>query len=176
MAPEVGMRAFVLVLALCLSVSACQDTLSGPPPGPVPVDPDPTPRPTTEGWALKTTLLSVTGPDLCSWSSSVGRSADWSLLVKRADSEVAFLYGVPTDEVLYAGSLFSNEFSASSTGSVASASSCGGRRVEYVADSRVSGRFAADGRTLTGSEVWSYRFTSGETVELRFGWSATAPR
>jgi hypothetical protein len=46
-------------------------------------------------------------------------------------------------------------------------------RYEFRFEANVVGRFSADGRALSGTEVWSYRLTSGETVSLQFEWSAT---
>jgi hypothetical protein len=79
-------------------------------------------------------------------------------------------------QVNYAGTATGNDFSATGRQPLEG----GGRpckdgtRFEQMPGvSNLSGRFSADGRELTATEVNSYRLTSGEPVTYTWEWRAT---
>jgi hypothetical protein len=51
-----------------------------------------------------------------------------------------------------------------------------GGQVEVILSGRVSGRLSDDGRSISAEEVLSYLYVrTGEQVEVRYRWTATAP-
>ena len=59
---------------------------------------------------------------------------------------------------------------------VTSSYTCSGSpptRSDVVWEGHVSGRFSSDGYSLTATEVWSYRFTTGEKITVHIDWTAT---
>lgn len=172
-----------LLFSVGLLVAGCGSGSSVPPtaptstasPAPVPPRPDPG-LVAGERWNLTTTLTSLSGPEVC-WAprTNIGRSIDWLMAIQRSGQSIHLLYDVrnyPSDHVEHVGTVVANDFTASSE-SWPGSFMCGEARSDYRFEANVSGRFSADGRTLTAAEVWSYRLTSGETVSFHFDWNAT---
>jgi hypothetical protein len=106
---------------------------------------------------------------------NVGQSRDWLMTIRRSDESIDLAtYDIsdPAEVYAYAGTVVADQLSATSA-IYPGATLCAGVRFDYRADWRVSGRFSGDGHALTAEEVDSYRLTSGETLVLRYEWSAT---
>jgi hypothetical protein len=85
----------------------------------------------------------------------------------------------PTDGIEYVGSLSAQDFSLAGVFNQGGSFPIGcvsGGSVGVILTGRVSGRFSDDGRSISAEEVLSYRVVStGEQVEVRSRWAATAP-
>jgi hypothetical protein len=159
-----------LVLAAILT-AACD----GQPTRPT-TQPTPTP-PAGERWNLTATLRSITGPEACisvAARTTIGQSFSWLLTTDRSGNSVHLTVSDPDDPALrdeYEGAVVEDVLTAANRRRVGT-TLCGGSRVEVVADSHVSGRFAGDGRVLTAEEVRSFQLSSGETVRSYYEWNA----
>jgi hypothetical protein len=108
-------------------------------------------------------------------ATNIGTSTDWLMAIQRSGESIRLVYDVrnfPFLDVTHAGKVMADDVVAASEG-WSGAFGCGGVRYEFRFKAKVAGRFSADGRTLSGAEVWSYRLTSGDTVSLHFDWSAS---
>ena len=90
-----------------------------------------------------------------------------------------FVYWDPTDGIEYVGSLSGQDFSLAggfNHGSSFPIGCVSGGLVEVILTGRVSGRFSDDGRSISAEEVLSYLVVrTGEQVDVRYRWAATAP-
>ena len=90
-----------------------------------------------------------------------------------------FVYWDPTDGIEYVGSLSGQDFSLAGSfnrGSSFSLGCASGGQVEVILSGRVSGRFSDDGRSISAEEVVTYLVVkTGERVDVRHRWTATAP-
>ena len=180
-----AIAALSLALSLGLLLTGCESrssALPAAPSGPPLRAPDsPTAGPAQiavagERWNLTTTLTSLEGPEVC-WAprTNVGTSVQWLMAIQRDGTSIHLLYDVrnwPTDAVEHFGTVEGDTFEAASR-SWTTSLLCGAARSEYQFEAHVSGRFSADGRSLTATEVWSYRPTSGATIRFHFDWTAT---
>jgi hypothetical protein len=149
-------------------------TVTPPPAGATPRS-DPGLAVPGERWNLTVTLTSVSGPQVCFLRQlALGTSHQELMAVQRSGQSIALVHDLlnwPTDDVELAGTVMGNDFTATS-GWGPGFQPCGGE-VFYSFEASASGRFSADGRSLTAEEVWSYRLPSGDTTSLHFAWSAT---
>src|SRR5262245_57535708 len=184
------MKTFPSLLMFCILAAACDPlptTVSNPgyklpdltqepglPQQPEPSQPTQPPIPwlPTEDWALITTLDAANAADACSWHPALGLSQSWNLRVQRSSAAaVRFVYGQVPDETTYEGTLSNDQFSATSP-VFHGAMGCNGGRVDGSFWSAVNGSFATDGRTLSGTEVWTFRRIGSEDISISFKWSA----
>ena len=182
------------VVLLLISASACSggnSTTTSPSPTPTAIPTAPTssaaPAPVPaqipgERWNLTVVFRSVSGsPAACvsSYSEYVRLSYDWLMAIQRSGESMVLIYDVGNvGEGLtqYAGTAVGKEFTAArATGNGNGRIFCsGGQTFDARSDSsQVSGRFSDDGRTLTATEVGSYRLASGETLTFRSDWTAS---
>jgi hypothetical protein len=175
------------VVLLLISASACSggnSTTTSPSPMPTAIATAPAPIPAQipgERWSLTVVFKSVSGsPAACvsSYSQYLGLSYDWLMAIQRSGESMVLIYDVGNvGEGLtqYAGTAVEKQFTAArATGNGNGRIFCsGGQTFDVRSDSsQVSGRFSDDGRTLTATEVGSYRLTSGETLTFRSDWTA----
>ena len=166
--------AFVITLALGACGSDSASPTAPTPPAATALRPDP-PQVPGDRWNLTTIQTAVTGParKVC-WRNLDGTRINWLMAVQRSGESVNFLYDVnnwPSDHVEHKGSITGEHFIANSeawTGGFP----CGGTQVEFVFQAEVSGRFSANGQSLTATEVWIYQLSSGEAVRISFDWVA----
>ncbi len=176
------MKRLLAVLSLCLVAASCQEgrTVVSNPIGPTPPILQPPPKPPMyppESWTLNTSITSVT-PHPC-FRDVTGLTLDYALMVSRAEPMRLFVYWDPTDGIEYIGSLSGRDFSLAGSFNRGNSFSIGcvrGGQVEVVLTGRVSGHFSDDGRSISAEEVISYLVVrTGEQVEVRHRWAATAP-
>ena len=176
------MKLEILTLTLTLALTACGGGSSLPT---LPTQPSSTPSPpqptitsfavtnasTVTNWNLTQRFGSVTGPDN-SWVR--GQRQQWTgavfpdlpMAVTRSDGAIHLDSGF--FQVDYSGTFAGSEFSASGREPLE------GGSVQMPGASSLSGRFSADDRLLTATEVNTYRLiTSGETVTYTWEWQAT---
>ena len=176
------MKRLLAVLSFCLVGASCQEghTVVSNPIAPNPPILETPPKPSiypAESWTLTTSVTSVT-PHPC-WRDLTGETSDWALIVRRAEAMRLFVYWDPTDGIEYVGSLSGQDFSLAGGynhwGSFSIGCASGGP-VEVILTGRVSGRFSDDGRSISAEEVLSYLVVrTGEQVDVRSRWAATAP-
>ena len=173
---------FARIFCLTLSIFGCsesstQHSPTGPTP-PVSTTP-PQPKPPLyppESWTLTRSITSVT-PHRC-WRDLTGLTYDYALIVRRAEPMRLFVYWDPTDGIEYVGSLSGQDFFAAggfNHGNSFPMGCASGGGVNVILTGRVSGRFSDDGRSISAEEVLSYLYSTGEQVDVRYRWSATAP-
>jgi hypothetical protein len=165
------MKIEALTLTVMLALTAC----GGGPSSPTQPSASPQPQPTTTAsgvtnWNLTQRFGSVTGPDN-DWVRGQRQRLtgavfpDLPMAVTRAggviDLDSEFF------QVDYTGTFAGSEFSASGREPL----EAGGPQMPGA--SSLSGRFSADDRLLTATEVNTYRLTSGETVTYTWEWQAT---
>ena len=172
-----------IVLILALGLAGCDSHSSvlpaTPTSTPLPAAPAPAPVVPKGGWSLTTTLRSATGPQGCAVDIShmhVGDSyGSWLLTIERSGESVNLVVSDlrdPTDRYQYEGTVVADVLTAEIK-NPAGAGWCGGGRVTFSGESHLSGRFSADGRTLTAEAVDTIRLDdSGETIGLHTVWSA----
>ena len=105
---------------------------------------------------------------------------DYALVVHRAEAMRLYVYWDPTDGIEYVGSLSGQDFSGAGRfnngNSFGIGCASGAAGVEVILTGRVSGRFSDDGRSISAEEVISYLYVrTGEQVDVRYRWAATAP-
>jgi hypothetical protein len=142
--------------------------LNEPPPPPTP-GVWPNPLLAGELWNLTTTIVSLQG-SACFWPHPVGKTFDWTLSVERDGAQVRFVYDVynPHDNLLFVGTVNEQSFTAASN-SYGSFWQCSGG---VTFDASVLGRFASDGRTLSGRERFIYRLSGGRELIITSEWNA----
>jgi hypothetical protein len=171
----------VITVSLVLAVSyGCESSQSAPftPFAPTtpqlsPNAPRPSPTPVNvQYWRLTRTLAEVAGRICAAWNDpEVGRSSNWILEIRRSNTDIMMMYeGDPTDPVERKGSVIGDAFDVNF--SRRTYQPCGGSRLDYQFQSRVVGRFIADGQEISARETWSYRTDSGEERVLHYDWSA----
>ena len=173
------------ILCLTLSILGCSESSTSPMrPTPVVTTPPPTPPPQPkppsyppESWTLTASITSVT-PHPC-WRDLTGLTYDFALIVRRAEAMRLLVYWDPTDGIEYVGSLSGQDFSLAGEfngGNSFTMGCASGGGVEVILTGRVSGRFSDDGRSISAEEVLSYFYVrTGEQVDVRYRWAATAP-
>ena len=174
------MKRLLAVLSFCLVAASCQDgpVVSNPiaPKPPILETPPKPPLYPPESWTLNASFTSVT-PHPC-WRDLTGRTFDYVLAVRRAEAMRLFVYWDPTDGMEYVGSLSGQDFSLAgiNPGGSFSIGCASGGSGEVILSGRVSGRFSDDGRSISAEEVLSYLVVrTGEQVDVRYRWAATAP-
>ena len=176
------MKRLLSVLSLCVIAASCEEgrTVVSNPIAPSPPIPVMLPKPPTyppESWTLTASVTSVT-PHPC-WSDPTGLTSDWALIVRRGEPMRLLVYWDPTDGIEYVGSLSGHDFSLAGSFNYGNSFSLGcvsGGGVEVILSGRVSGRFSDDGRSISAEEVISYLVVrTGEEVDVRSSWAATAP-
>jgi hypothetical protein len=99
----------------------------------------------------------------------IPRSISWGLAVTRTGNVMTFDY---TDDLRETGLIEGSEFSARSATQPMFFPTCAdGTVLSGTFDAAVTVRFSDDGRSLTGKEVWTYHFSSGE-ITMLMDWSA----
>jgi len=169
----------VIVLMLTLEMAACGSPMQ--PTGPTSPVRAPAVRPAVPqgGWALTTTLTSVTGNKSCGENLAhlqVGGSYDaWLLTIERSGSSINLIVSDlrnPTERYEYEGTVVGETVKAEIENYDVGAGWCGGR-VAFTNESYLTGRFSEAGRTFTGEVVDSVHLdVSGEEIELHTDWSA----
>src|SRR5687768_4092906 len=175
------MKLEALTLTLTLALTACGGAASptqpssNPSPLPPPTITSPQPEPITTpsavtNWNLTQRFGSVTGPDndwvrgqRQRWTGAV--FPDLPMAVTRSDRVIHLDSGF--FQVDYSGTFAGTEFSATGREPLE------GGGVQMPGASSLSGRFSADDRLLTATEVNTYRLVSGETVTYTWEWQAT---
>jgi hypothetical protein len=175
------MKRLLAVLSFCLVAASCQDdraALSNPiAPSPPTVATPPNPPYPPESWTLTAAITSVT-PHPC-WRDLTGLAYNFALIVHRGEAMRLLVYWDPTDGIEYVGSLSGQDFSAAggfNRGNSFSIGCASGGQLEVILTGHVSGRFSNDGRSIAAEEVVSYLVVrTGEQVDVRYRWAATAP-
>lgn len=175
-------RLLAAVLSCSLVSASCQEartTGSNPiaPSRETPAAPAPPLYP-PESWALTASVTSATRHPC--WRDLTGFTSEQALIVGRADAMRLVVYWDPTDGIEYVGSLSGQDFSLAgryNTGNAFNIGCASGGAIGVILTGRVSGRFSDDGRSIAAEEVLSYRIVAtGEQVDVRLRWAATAPR
>lgn len=174
-------RTLVLValgVSLGLLLAGCRDDTL-PPVGPTPTAspapaaprfPDSWPG---EPWILQSTLRSIDGPVAC-WTGTTGRSFEEWMAVERSDGSVRLRMGIEHDFADFTGTMSGNQFAVRGPSGTYRAGCVEPRnttQASYLVESEASGHFAADGTTLIGTQLETYRAEgTGETIVLRRDW------
>jgi hypothetical protein len=176
------MKRLLTILPFCVAAASCEGlTVISNPSGPTPsivvaTSPKPPIYP-PESWTLTAFVTSVT-PHPC-WRDRTGLRSDFALIVRRAEAMRLFVYWDPTDGIEYVGSLSGQDFSLDggfNRGSSFTLGCASGGVIGVILTGRVSGRFSHDGRSISADEVLSYHVVrTGEQVDVRYRWAATAP-
>jgi hypothetical protein len=169
-------------LVLSPLVASCESRWTDPPTGPTLIPSESSAAATPERWNLTTTITSITGSRGDCFSpvywGTIGTPFDhymFPLTITRSAESISLV--VPdgwSDPYGYVGIVVGEDFTAG--GGYAYSYTCSGSpptRSDVVWEGHVSGRFAADGNTLTATEVWSYEFPTGEKVTVSIEWTAT---
>ena len=176
------MKRLLAVLSFCMVAASCEEgrtVLSNPIASspPIPVTPPKPPTYPPESWRLTASVTSVT-PHRC-WKDLTGLTSDFALIVRRAEPMRLFVYWDPTDGIEYVGTLSGQDFSLAgdfNRGNPFLIGCASGGGVDVILTGRVSGRFSDDGRSISAEEVLSYYYVrTGEQVDVRYRWAATAP-
>jgi hypothetical protein len=172
-----------ILLAATLFVTACGGGSSSPTPSipttPTPTAPSPTVSSPTTNWVVTHRFVSVTGADNC-W---VRRQRDSLTGVVFADLEMTVMRSsgaITLDSpwfVIYTGTTTGEEFTARQRdpleGSAGVVDCSGTRIIQHPGVSNLSGRFASDDQTMSGTELNVYPLNTGETVTYQWNWQAT---
>jgi hypothetical protein len=125
------------------------------------------------------TISSITGRVHCfapiGWGTVGTTVRDQIMTISRAAESVSFSVPDPwwyLQPTSYAGVVVGEDFSADG-GSSGGWVTCAGTRLDLVWAGHVSGRFSPDRYSLTATEVWSYRFSTGDEVAVHIDWTAT---
>ena len=174
------MKRLLAVLSFCVVAASCEDgrtVVSNPIAPSPPITPPKPPTYPPESWTLTASVTSVT-PHRC-WRDLTGLTSDFALIVRRAEAMRLFVYWDPTDGMEYVGTLLGQVFSLAgdfNRGNSFTIGCASGGGVEVILTGRVSGRFSDDGRSISAEEVLSYYYVrTGEQVDVRYHWVATAP-
>jgi hypothetical protein len=170
-----------LVFAFALAFSGCSGGPASPtPPASTGPPSNTSPQSGVTDWSVTQRFGSLDGPDNCwvqaqraRWTPAV--FPDLPMKVTRADGAIKVESGF--FQVNYAGSFAGSDFSATGliplegTGPI----SCpGGVVVQQLPGvSTLSGRFSADDRLLTATEMNTYPLASGGTVVYKWEWQAS---
>ena len=165
--------------ALGLLLTGCESRSANVPTAPMLVPSPSTPTVRREIWDLTTTVTSVTGPHVeCSAPTrgyaDPGIEVRRGLSINRSGESITMFVPDPWfDGDRYAGVIAGDDFTA--TSSFSGHHICHGpvpTRTDFDWEGRVSGRFTLPGYSLVATEVWSYRFKTGEEVIVRINWTA----
>ena len=123
-----------------------------------------------EKWTLTGTYIGHVGPEACiaPFSATAAKPVDSVLGIQRSGVSILLM----TEHNHYTGTVVADQFIAIETQDPGGIWNCGAERRRFRMEGSVSGRFSADGRTLTGEEVALFRFNSGETISRRWHWTA----
>jgi hypothetical protein len=168
-------------VALTPILAGCGSSLPVSPTAPTSFQ-SPAPEPTVAGerWNLTITLRAATGAQGCAVDLThmhVGEPSNWLMGVERSGELIHLVVSDlhdPTYRFEYDGTVAEDVFTAA-INTPAGAGWCRqqGGRVQFSAETHVSGRFSGDGVALTAEQVDSLQFKSGETLSLQYDWSAT---
>jgi hypothetical protein len=160
----------VVVLALTGAIG-CSGGLSQPPTAPTVAASVPSSvLAAQERWNLTRTFTSHTGSEGCTLAlDSIGRApSDSVLLIQRSEASMRFF---TADHNTFVGTMAGDEFSATER-EAGSTLECGGARLPFRTETRVSGRFSSDRRALVGQETSVFLFDSGRTITRQWDWQA----
>jgi hypothetical protein len=168
------MSAGILVLVLAAAGLAGCDShsstlLTAPSPAVLPT-PLPAPSVPQELWNVTGTYAGHTGPAACIPpfdGNAVQTPMNGVIVILRSGESIQVL----TEHDHYIGAVVADQFSA--TDSDEGTWQCGAVRLRFRTEGHVSGRFSADGRSLTGEEGVVFRLESGETITRRWDWKGT---
>jgi hypothetical protein len=123
-----------------------------------------------ERWNLTRTFTGHSGSEGCTLAlDEINRVAsDSVLLIQRSDESMRFF---TADHNTYIGTAAGHEFSATET-EAGPTLQCGEAQLRFRTEARVSGRFASDGRSLTGTETSVFLLESGRTIARHWDWQA----
>ena len=173
------MKRLLAVMSFALVAASCQEgrTVAGNPIAPSVETAPNAPLYPPESWTLTVSIASVT-PHRC-WRDLTGLTSEYKLVVRRAEEIRLSVYWDPTDGIEYVGTLSGQDFSVAgrfNNGNPFTIGCASGGGFGVVLTGRVSGRFSEDGRSISAEEVLSYLLVAtGEQVDVRSGWTATAP-
>ena len=170
--------AAMLFFTACGGSGSSSPTLSTPT-TPTPTAPSPTVVSATTNWMVTHRFVSVTGADNC-W---VRRQRDSLTGVVFSDLEMTVTRSSGTITiaspwfVVYTGTTTGEEFTARQRdpleGSPGAVDCSGTRIIQQAGVSNLSGRFASDDQTMSGTELNVYPLNTGETVTYQWNWQAT---
>ena len=175
----------VAPLVLALLVAGCgenRSTVTPTAPTLIPTRAETSPAETPERWNLTMTVSSITGPRVNCFApigaGIVGTPVrDQIMTINRAAESISFSVPDPwwyeTPTTSYVGVVVGEDFSAAAPGSYGGWVTCAGTRTDLVWTGHVSGRFSPPGYSLTATEVWSYKFSTGDEVTVHIDWTAT---
>ena len=182
---------YILLATVALFFTACgggsSPTTPSTPTTPTPTTPTrttptpiaPSPSSLTTNWTVTHRFVSVTGADNC-W---VRRQRDSLTGVVFSDLEMTVMRSsgaITIDSpwfVIYTGTTTGDEFTARQRdpleGSPGAVDCSGTRIIQQAGVSNLSGRFASDDQTMSGTELNVYPLNTGETVTYNWNWQAT---
>ena len=159
----------VVVLALT-SATGCSGDLSQLPAAPTSVASAVLGTAAQERWNLTRTFTGHTGSEGCNLAlDTIGRVADEAVLVVERSATSMRLF--TTDHNTYVGTVAGNEFLVTER-EAGPTLQCGEAQLSFRTEARVSGRFASDGRSLTGTETSVFILESGKTITRQWDWQA----
>ena len=174
---------YILLAATLFFTPGCGSGSSSPMPStpttPTPTAPAPTVSSPTTNWMVTHRFVSVTGADNC-W---VRRQRDSLTGVVFADLEMTVMRSngaITLDSpwfAAYTGTITGEEFIARQRdpleGSAGVVDCSGTNIIQHAGVSNLSGRFASDDQTMSGTELNVYPLNTGETVTYQWNWQAT---
>ena len=172
----------ILLAACALFFTACGGGSSSPNPAtpttPTPTASSPTSSPTTN-WMVTHRFVSVTGADNC-WVQRQRDSltgvvfSDLEMTVTRSSGAITL---ASPWFATYTGTITGDEFTARQRdpleGLPAGHDCSGTRIIQHAGVSNLSGRFASDDQTMSGTELNVYPLNTGESVTYNWSWQAT---
>jgi hypothetical protein len=125
--------------------------------------------PVIENWRVTATLATVTGPRACfDGRDQLGTSTRVFLFVRREGSTIDLVHEPGGWDLELAGTMSGDGFTASGGWPLAPAA-CD-VSMHYAFEMHVSGRFSADGSTMTATETSTYRLSDGRTIVQTSNW------
>ena len=167
--------AAVAALVFALLVASCEDRSPALSTAPTEIPSVSPPVAAGESWNLTSSFTSITGPVVC-WAprTDIGTSAHTPFMgiIRSADSiHLRVGYGW-YDPDTYVGTVAGQDFKAIGP-SFDGYHACGPAQHHWRIEQHLSGRFSADGRSLTATEVWLYKLRDGGEVTYYIDWKAT---
>jgi hypothetical protein len=172
------LRRFVLVLIVGVSMGCDRESTVMAPTPPVTqgvfIPYIPPIVPPENLWLLTRELVSIEGPKNCfSDQYSAYKVQEAQMEVRRGGGTIWFDFDVryrPLENLVEMGRMNGRSFTAASD-PLFLYQICGGVQFNGPYDARVTGSFADDDEHLTGSEVVTYYFSSGQVV-MTYDWKA----
>ena len=172
-------RSFAFFIAFAATQFGC-NSKSPTPTAPTLMPSESAPAMTWVTWNLTTTVTSMTGrrADCFSplGSRKIGTPTPGQLMAANRSAE-SISFWVPdgwNDPYSYVGILVGDDFTATGGGCCGSYTCAPApMRSDLAWEGRVSGRFSPNGYSLAATEVWVYKFPTGDEVAVHLDWTAT---